>query len=288
MPKPRSGKRPRHEERQCRSPYGSKIPASPPRRSAPPLSLSEMSCGAKATNRSFAHIGRKLLPRPALENQRVHADDSVLGDLRDADGLGLTMTYAQLVRETFDPAWWDAPAWTTCGEDTERTALSRVDNQDGVECFDLMEANFSLFWGLAIQAYERTLLSGQTGFECLRSRSPGDRLFGNPDRVRTARPASFRDRRQMHRMSSRSGPHVGLGAADRDRWGNPPRGHGPVRALGSRLARRGVLQHRRSAPGRQRPGAAGPSAVTPGRSAAFVRRPVCGRDCGPRFRSRRP
>jgi len=131
----------------------------------PPLSLSEMSCGANATNRLFAHIGRKLLPRPALENQRVHADDSVLGDLRDADGLGLTITYAQLVRETFDPAWWDAPGWTTCGKDTERTALPRGDNQDGDECFDMMEANFSLFWGLAIQAYERTLLSGQTRFD---------------------------------------------------------------------------------------------------------------------------
>ena len=29
----------------------------------------------------------------------------------------------------------------------------------------MMEANFSLFWGLAIQAYERTLLSGQTRFD---------------------------------------------------------------------------------------------------------------------------
>ena len=132
---------------------------------APPLSTSEMSCGANATNRTFAHIGRKLLQRPALENQRVHADDSVLGAFRDADGLGLAKTYAQLIQAAFDPAWWDAPAWTTCGQDTEHTALPRGDNQDGEECFDMMEANFSLFWGLAIQAYERTLLSEQTRFD---------------------------------------------------------------------------------------------------------------------------
>lgn len=132
---------------------------------APPLSTSEMSCGANGINRSFAHIGRKLLPRPALENQRVHPDDSVLGTFRDADGLGLAVTYAQLIRQTFDPAWWEAPAWTTCGQGTERTALPRGDNQDGQECFDLMEANFTLFWGLAIQAYERTLISGQTRFD---------------------------------------------------------------------------------------------------------------------------
>ena len=132
---------------------------------APPLSTSEMSCGANAINRTFAHIGRKLLSRPALENQRVHPDDSVLGALRDADSLGLAKTYAQLIQETFDPAWWDAPAWSTCGQGTERTALPRGDNQDGEECFDMMEANFSLFWGLAIQAYERTLLSGQARFD---------------------------------------------------------------------------------------------------------------------------
>ena len=132
---------------------------------APPLSASEMSCGANEINRTFAHIGRKLLPRPALENQHVHPQDSVLGTWRDSDGLGLVMTYAQLVRETFDPAWWEAPQWTTCGPGTARTALPRGDNEEGRECFDMMEANFSLFWGLAIQAYERTLLSGQTRFD---------------------------------------------------------------------------------------------------------------------------
>lgn len=132
---------------------------------APPLSTSEMSCGANGINRTFAHIGRKLLPRRALENQRVHPHDSVLGAFRDSGGLGLTVTYTQLIQETFDPVWWDAPAWTTCGRRTARTALPRGDNQYDRECFHLMEANFTLFWGLAIQAYERTLISGQARFD---------------------------------------------------------------------------------------------------------------------------
>lgn len=132
---------------------------------APPLSASEMSCGANGINRTFAHIGRKLLSRPALENQRVHPEDSVLGAFRDADGMGLAVTYAQLVRETFYAAWWEAPGWTTCGPGTARAALPRGDNREGRECFDMMEANFSLFWGLAVQAYERTLLSGHTRFD---------------------------------------------------------------------------------------------------------------------------
>ena len=132
---------------------------------APPLSSSEVSCGANDINRTFPHIARKLLARPALESQRVHPDDSVLGPFREQDGLGLTMTYAGLIRKTFDPVWWDAPEWTTCGQGAERTALPRGDNLDGQECFDMMEANFTLFWGLAIQAYERTLLSGQSRFD---------------------------------------------------------------------------------------------------------------------------
>ena len=124
-----------------------------------------MSWGANDANRTFAHLGRKLLPRPALENQRVHPEDSVLGTWRDSDGLGLVMTYKELVQETFDPAWWEAPEWTTCGPGAARTALPRGDNQERRECFDMMEANFSLFWGLSIQAYERTLLSEQTRFD---------------------------------------------------------------------------------------------------------------------------
>jgi len=136
-----------------------------PQAVAPPLSASEMSCGANGINRTFAHIGRKLLRRPALENQRVHPEDSVLGRFRDPEGLGLTMTYTQLIQEAFDPVWWEAPEWTTCGSGTVRTALPRGDNPEGQECFDMMEANFSLFWGLAIQAYERTLLSGRSRFD---------------------------------------------------------------------------------------------------------------------------
>ena len=215
---------------------------------APPLSDSEVSCGANDINRAFPHIARKLLPRPALENQRVHPDDSVLGPFRDADGLGLTKTFSQLIQETFAAAWWDAPGWTTCGQGTERTALPRGDNLDGEECFDLMEANFTLYWGLAIQAYERTLLSGQSRFDAFVRGSRRQRFFASPDGSRTARPPPLRNRRRMRPMPFRRVPYVGIGGPYRTRRGYPPRDDGLFGNPGARPGGRGVLQYRGATP----------------------------------------
>lgn len=125
----------------------------------PPLSASEMSCGANGLNRTFAHLGRKLIQRLPLANQLVHAADNALARYRAAGGLGLNVTYEELIQAAFDAQWWEAPdGWTTCGPN--------IPVSSNPDCFNLMEANFALFWGLSIQAYERTLISGETRFEC--------------------------------------------------------------------------------------------------------------------------
>lgn len=98
--------------------------------------------------RSLPDIGRKLLDariRP-LGLQKVHAQDSVLASLVQADGRGLTASYAELVRKAFRPEYW-----------------SYTDNS--VNGHTQMEANFGLFFGLAVQAYERTLISDQSRFD---------------------------------------------------------------------------------------------------------------------------
>jgi cytochrome c peroxidase len=99
----------------------------------PTLSNVEMSCDG----RSFKAVGHKLLGRYALVQQKVSATDSVLGSLRHSSGLGLTKTYKQLIQAAFVDNLWN-------GGDAQ------------------MEANFSTFWGLSIQAYEGTLVSDQT------------------------------------------------------------------------------------------------------------------------------
>lgn len=104
----------------------------------PALSDFEMTCSGN----TFRALGRKMLPRRALESQQVHAKDSVLAAYLAPRGKGLKSTYAELVRQAFHPHWWAATG-----------------TYDG---YSHMENNFSLFWGLAIMAYESTLVSDDT------------------------------------------------------------------------------------------------------------------------------
>ena len=105
----------------------------------PATSDFEMSC----TNRSFADIGRKLLGRAPLAQQEVSPTDSVLGRYRRPFGKGLRLSYQQMVEQAFLPTLWSA---------TQSVAIKG-------RPFTQEEANFSLFWGLAIQLYEATLVS---------------------------------------------------------------------------------------------------------------------------------
>jgi len=108
----------------------------------PALDSSEMSCGG----RTFPLLGRKMLSRLALAQQAVAADDSVLGAFRDLSGQGIDQSYKALIQQAFNGKYWAAPG----------------EVEDG---FTQMEANFSLFWGLAIQMYEATLISDMSRFD---------------------------------------------------------------------------------------------------------------------------
>lgn len=107
----------------------------------PPPSGFEMSC----KGRKFYDIGRKLLSRRALASQRVAPDDSVLGPHRAPDGRGLTETYAVLIKRAF----------------TDTYASDRCDENG----YSQLERNFSLFFGLAIQLYESTLVSDASPYD---------------------------------------------------------------------------------------------------------------------------
>ncbi len=109
----------------------------------PPLSNFEMSC----TNRRFANIGEKLLGDGVipLGKQKVFTQDSVLGALVHPSGKGLRDSYSTLIQQAFRSQFWGSPQLVT------------IDNDQ----FTLMEANFSLFFGLAVQLYEATLISDQ-------------------------------------------------------------------------------------------------------------------------------
>jgi cytochrome c peroxidase len=115
---------------------------------APPTNMVEMSC----QGRTFADIGRKLLQRRALESQEVHPEDSKLAGLRDPSGTGLTLTYAELIKKAFNKKYWKSAA-----------AIELV--KDSGQFYSQMEANFAMFFGLAIQQYENTLISDDALFD---------------------------------------------------------------------------------------------------------------------------
>jgi len=96
--------------------------------------------------RTWPQLGRKMLGLRALALQRVAPDDSVLGRFARVDDRGLLYSYAELVQTAFQPAYW-----------------AHAELIDGG--FTQAESNFSLFWGLALQAYQSTLISNDSPFD---------------------------------------------------------------------------------------------------------------------------
>jgi cytochrome c peroxidase len=115
----------------------------------PPLSDTEMSCGG----RNWPDIGRKLLLRQPLQSQKVHYQDSVLGGLSLSTPAslkpGLNTTYKNLIMQAFNSKYWSYAGTGPFG------------SRAGQSPYDQMEANFSMFFGLALQLYQGTLISDQ-------------------------------------------------------------------------------------------------------------------------------
>jgi cytochrome c peroxidase len=110
----------------------------------PALSDMEMSCGGK----QFPDLGRKMLALKPLDKQKVDVSDSVLGAYTNPAGnIKPVNTYKLLIQSAFNNAYWDVPDAQTIGG------------------YKLIENNFSLFWGLAVQAYEATLVSDDSRFD---------------------------------------------------------------------------------------------------------------------------
>ena len=93
-----------------------------------------------ADGRTWPKLGQRMLALRPLALQRVDPDDGVLGLYANPDGRGLldSVTYLSLVQAAFRPEYWDLPN---------------------------VADNFSLFFGLAVQAYEATLVSDDSRFD---------------------------------------------------------------------------------------------------------------------------
>src|SRR6266849_2188785 len=129
----------------------------------PPLSNLEMSFNG----RNFAILGRKLVSRRPLAQQLVASDDSSLGLLSRWPAQGLNTTYRDMIAAAFQNEWWDSTWMAQINPDNSVTflpsgtvAASALSNTSAsANQFQLIESNFSLMWGLALQEYMATLVS---------------------------------------------------------------------------------------------------------------------------------
>ena len=111
-------------------------------------------------------LGKKLRVLRPLGKQLVHRQDSVLGSssLWPLRGL-IEGSYGNMIEDAFHRVWWDSQY------------IIKVDSTGGTRSFkqwlgplasdeySLMDYNFSLFFGLAIQMYESTLKSDDAPFD---------------------------------------------------------------------------------------------------------------------------
>jgi cytochrome c peroxidase len=145
----------------------------------PALNTVEMSCALKG----FMELGRKLYSLRPLMSQTVAADDSALGAYRYPTGAGLSANYGALVKKAFDAKYWSS---------------TKLD----AEGYNQFERNFSLFWSLAIQAYESTLISDD---------APWDKFAGSQKLGISGDPTALGDSGDFSKASPRRGFDVFMG-----------------------------------------------------------------------------
>ena len=111
--------------------------------------------------RGWPDIARKLTSLQPLGEQNISPSDSVLGPYADASGKGLRVSYADLIEQAFAPRWWGSTL-VVKNPGANQTFVPAPAGALPANEITQLQANFSLFWGLAIQLYESSLVSDQT------------------------------------------------------------------------------------------------------------------------------
>jgi len=132
--------------------------------------------------RTIRDAGRRLLDAIPLAKQKVAWDDSVfLGLAASTPGMqrnGLLLRYATLIQASFHPRWWNATRIVQVAADGTASIRPHPGRPLRADEYTVMEYNFPLFFGLAIQLYEDTLISDD---------APIDRHFeGRPNALTPA------------------------------------------------------------------------------------------------------
>ena len=129
----------------------------------PPLSDREMG----SLGRTFRDVGKRLASAKPLRQQKVAEDDSVLGPYAD-DDQGLNTTYRELVEAAFRPEWWQSNRIVVVAPNGSLSFVPHPNRSLLNNEYTMLEYDFSLYFGLAVQLYEMTLISDD---------APVDRFF---------------------------------------------------------------------------------------------------------------
>lgn len=133
---------------------------------------------AKALARGKRNQGKKVVKVRPLAKQQVSPTDSVLGSMSRWPKKGLVFNrYDQMIKAAFHEKWWKAKKLIRVNEDGSKTLVAKNDGEcEGSNCgqneYALIQYNFSLFFGIAVQLYEATLVSDDTPWDRFRRENP--------------------------------------------------------------------------------------------------------------------
>lgn len=133
--------------------------------------LSDMEMAAPGTR--MLDVARRLLPERPLARQLVHRSDSVLGPQSRHPLRGLTAaSYRVMIERAFHRRWWDSSKLVQRRPDGTVAFVSAPDYDPRTVEVSLMQHNFALYFGLAIQLYEATLVSDDSPWDRFRRQHP--------------------------------------------------------------------------------------------------------------------
>lgn len=148
------------------------------------LEMAEPGRTPQDVGRDLSRRFRGILPllasaRP-LGKQRVHPTDSVLGPLSRWPLPGLSVwSYDQMIKAAFHERWWRANRLIQVSADGKTTRVVWLPDLDpATEEYTLTQYNFALFFGIAVQMYEATLVSDDTPWDRFRREHAS---AGDPD-----------------------------------------------------------------------------------------------------------
>jgi cytochrome c peroxidase len=119
------------------------------------------------------HLGRRVHGSRPLQQQLVDPSDSVLGPLSRYPERGLrAKSYNEMIQEAFQDKYWRSRKLIRVASDGTVSIVDRPDRNPATEEYTLIEYNFALFFGLAVQLYETTLVSDDTPWDRFRRDHP--------------------------------------------------------------------------------------------------------------------